>query len=114
VKSGVELIDKASQLFKHIHDFEEIEELSQTLSLLKKGGGNRRSSRRKLTIPKKNAPSPPSSTKKRGRGRPRKTDKQRQKEKQKNDTDSEDDDNFEGEPVADEVDAFFDPPGNKS
>jgi hypothetical protein len=94
---GVELVDKASQLFKHIHDFEEIEELSQTLSLLKKGKRNvRRSTRRKPAKPKKKAPPPPK--KKRGRGRPRKTAE----------TESEDEDSFNEEPG---VDDFFDPPG---
>jgi hypothetical protein len=42
---GVELIDKASQLCKHIHDFDEIEELTKSLSMIKRGSGSRRSAR---------------------------------------------------------------------
>ena len=93
--TGVQLVDKASQLFKHIHDFEEIEELYQTLSLLKKGKRNvRRSTRRKPAKPKKKAPPPPK--KKRGRGRPKKTAE----------TESEEESFDEDQ----EVDDFFDPP----
>jgi len=43
VLTGVELINKATALRKHLHDYDEIQELTKTLSRLK--NGSRRSAR---------------------------------------------------------------------
>lgn len=101
VDSGVELIDKDSKLFKHIHDLEEMEEMSRNLSLLKKGKPNvRRSARRKPVKPKRTTALSPQKPVRRGRGRP---------SKKKSNSDSED----SAENIDEvEVDGdFFDPPG---